>query len=89
MALVDALPVVARLHAQPLRLYNDHICDRDHCTGVCPYPSSAQYTEFDAFIRYTRNPTDEATRRRTDETEGMLAPSLGAREGSRVRQVRV
>jgi hypothetical protein len=33
-----------------LRIIDDHICDREHQIGECPYPDSAKYTKMDAML---------------------------------------
>jgi hypothetical protein len=55
MELEEALPILRRLYAplfkdMDLRISDDHICDRDHLPGQCPYPDSAKYTKLDALL---------------------------------------
>jgi hypothetical protein len=55
MELFQALPILQRLYAplfkdMNLRISDDHICDRDHAVGQCPYPDSAKYTKSDALL---------------------------------------
>ena len=55
MELSEALPILQRLYAPlfkglNLRIEDDHICDRDHAAGECPYPDSAKYTKLDAIL---------------------------------------
>jgi hypothetical protein len=55
MELAEALPILQRLYVplfngMELRLVDDHICDRDHPPGQCPYPDSAKYTKMDALL---------------------------------------
>jgi hypothetical protein len=55
MELKEALPILRRLYAplfkdMDLRISDDHICDREHPPGQCPYPDSAKYTKFDALL---------------------------------------
>lgn len=55
MELADALPILQRLYMplwqdMNLRISDDHICDRDHPPGKCPYPDSAKYTKVDAML---------------------------------------
>jgi hypothetical protein len=53
MELTEALPILQRLYSSRfpdlnLKVREDHICDRDHAPGKCPYPDSAKYTQYDA-----------------------------------------
>jgi hypothetical protein len=55
MELSEALPILQRLYVplfkgMELKLVDDHICDRDHLPGQCPYPDSAKYTKMDALL---------------------------------------
>jgi hypothetical protein len=55
MELSEALPILQRLYEplwkdMKLRLYDDHLCDGDHASGICPYPDSAKYTKMDALL---------------------------------------
>jgi hypothetical protein len=55
MELAEALPILKRLYVplfkdMDLKLADDHICDRDHPPGQCPYPDSAKYTKMDALL---------------------------------------
>ncbi len=55
MELSEALPILRRLYAplfggMDLRVCGDHICDRDHPAGECPYSDSAKYTKMDALL---------------------------------------
>jgi hypothetical protein len=55
MELSEALPILQRLYEplwkdMHLRVYDDHICDREHTPGNCPYPDSAKYTKLDALL---------------------------------------
>jgi len=55
MEVSDALPILRRLYEplfgrMELRILDDHICDRDHSPGQCPYPDSAKYTRLDALL---------------------------------------
>ncbi len=55
MELAEALPILQRLYVplgqdMNLRISDDHICDRDHPPGQCPYPDSAKYTKLDAML---------------------------------------
>ena len=74
MELSDALPILQRLYAplwtgMELRVVDDHICDRDHAAGQCPYPDSAKYTRLDAMLD-----TPEALENRL-RSGGPLKPS--------------
>ena len=58
MELAEALPILRRLYAplfkdMDLRISDDHICDREHPPGECPYPDSAKYTKLDALLDTT------------------------------------
>jgi hypothetical protein len=55
MELAEALPILQRLYVplfngMELRLVDDHICDRYHPPGQCPYPDSAKYTKMDVLL---------------------------------------
>lgn len=58
MELSEALPILQRLYEplwkdMKLRLYDDHICDRDHPLGSYPYPDSAKYTKNGRVARHS------------------------------------
>jgi hypothetical protein len=78
MKLSEALPILQRLYvplfgAMDLKVYDDHICDREHRPGECPYPDSAKYTKLDAMLD-TPEALDSRLRR-----GGPLKPSQSER----------